>query len=129
DIASGRVLANRIRYRLGDALQRFIDDGKLVIGICNGFQVLVKMGLLPAMEGGFRQEVTLTHNDSARFEDRWVWLESDTATPCVWVRDIDTMELPIRHGEGKFVAPAETVERMKAGGQIALRYASRRGGS
>lgn len=128
DIASGRVLANRMRYRLGDALRAFVDDGKLVIGICNGFQVLVKMGLLPGNGGGFTQEVTLTHNDSARFEDRWVWLETDTATPCVWVRDIDTVELPIRHGEGKFMAPPAVLERMRANGQIALRYAKRRGG-
>lgn len=129
DIASGRVLANRIRYKLGDQLQRFIDDGKLVIGICNGFQVLVKMGLLPALDGGFKQEATLTHNDSARFEDRWVWLESDTSTPCVWVREIDTMELPIRHGEGKFIAPDDVLARMQAAGQIALRYSTKRGGS
>jgi phosphoribosylformylglycinamidine synthase len=123
DVASGKILANRLRFKLGAPLQKFIADGKLVIGICNGFQVMVKMGLLPLFDGEFRQEVTLTNNDSARFENRWITLAKDPATRCVWVEGIDRLELPIRHGEGKFIPMDESVlARLKANGQIAFRY-------
>ncbi len=123
DVASGRILANRLRYALGEHLRKFVDDGKLVIGICNGFQVLVKMGMLPMLNGGFKQEVTLTHNDSGRFEDRWVSLKRDPNTKCVWLKDIARLELPIRHGEGKFVTrDASVLDTLKAGGHVALRY-------
>jgi phosphoribosylformylglycinamidine synthase len=128
DIASGRILANRLRYKLGDALHAFVDNGNLVIGICNGFQVLVKMGILPLFDGEFRQDVTLTHNDSARFEDRWTHLRKDPDTPCVWLKDIDQIELPIRHGEGKFIPRDDGVlARLRHKGQIALRYATSEG--
>lgn len=128
DVASGRILANRMRYRLGGPLRQFVDDRKLVIGICNGFQVLVKMGLLPLFEGDFRQEVTLTHNDSGRFEDRWVNLAAHPSTPCVWLRGIHRITLPVRHGEGKFVVPnAGVLEQLRTNGQVALRYADRDG--
>ncbi len=124
DIASGRVLANRLRYRLGNELRRFIADGKLVIGVCNGFQVLVKMGLLPDAEGGMTQTVTLTHNSSARFEDRWVLLAVDPSTPCVWLRGIESLMLPVRHGEGKFlVEDTALLTAMRHDGRTALRYA------
>ena len=123
DVASGRILANRVRYKLGPALQRFVADGKLIIGICNGFQVMVKMGLLPLFENGFAQEVTLTHNDSNRFENRWVHLAVEPTTRCVWLQGMESLEAPVRHGEGKFVARDSTVlDRMRAQGQIALRY-------
>lgn len=129
DIASGRVLANRLRYKLGDALQAFVAKGNLVIGICNGFQVLVKMGLLPAVGGTVKQELTLTHNDSARFEDRWVHLETDAQTNCVWTEGITAMELPIRHGEGKLVLGTEPdLAALQNAGCIALRYATSKGG-
>lgn len=123
DVGSGRILANRLRYRLGDALRAFVTAGKLVIGICNGFQVLVKMGLLPAGNGAFRQTVTLTHNDSGRFEDRWVILRKEHGVRCVWLDGIDALELPVRHGEGKFLPlTAATMRELEARGQIALRY-------
>jgi phosphoribosylformylglycinamidine synthase len=123
DIASGRILANRLRYRLGEALREFVAAGKLVIGICNGFQVLVKMGMLPAANGAFRQTVTLAHNDSGRFEDRWVRLRIEVGVRCVWLEGMDELELPVRHGEGKFVPLNEgTIRELEARGQIALRY-------
>ena len=123
-VGSGKILANRLRYRLGDALQDFVRSGKLIIGICNGFQVLVKMGALPMLDGDFEQQVTLTHNDSGRFEDRWVQLRADAGTVCVWTRGIASMELPVRHGEGKFVPRDGSItKQLIAGGQIALRYA------
>ncbi len=125
DVASGRVLANRLRYRLGEPLREFVAARKLVIGICNGFQVLVKMGILPLFGQDFVQETTLTHNDSGRFEDRWVRVAVEPTTKCVWLRGIKSMELPVRHGEGKFLVQNEGVlDRLRAGGQIALRYAT-----
>jgi phosphoribosylformylglycinamidine synthase len=123
DVASGRILANRLRYKLGSALQAFVAGGNLVIGICNGFQVLVKMGILPAIDGDLVQEVTLTHNDSGRFENRWVNLKKDPKTNCVWLNGIDQIELPIRHGEGKFIARDDAMlEQLQDGGHVALRY-------
>lgn len=123
DIASGRILANRLRYRLGEPLKRFIDDGKLIIGICNGFQVMVKMGILPMFDNEFVQEVTLTHNDSGRFGNRWVHLKTNPDTRCIWLKGIDRIELPVRHGEGKFMAKDETtLERLRQNAQIAVRY-------
>ncbi|MFP6583482.1 MAG: phosphoribosylformylglycinamidine synthase I [Candidatus Hydrogenedentota bacterium] len=128
DVASGKIFANRMRHKLGAELQRFAQDGKLAIGICNGFQVMVKMGLLPFFEGEFTQEVTLTHNDSDRFENRWVHLKKDVTTNCVWLKDIELLESPIRHGEGKFIPrDDETLRRLQENGQIALRYANSEG--
>ncbi len=128
DVASGKIFANRMRHRLGDELLQFAQEGKLVIGICNGFQVMVKMGLLPFFEGCFAQEVTVTHNDSDRFENRWVNLKKDPATPCVWLKDIDTLEAPIRHGEGKFIPRDDAVlKQMQENHQVVLRYADAEG--
>lgn len=128
DVASGKILANRLRYKLGAPIKRFIADGKLVIGICNGFQVMVKMGILPLFDGEFIQETTLTNNDSGRFENRWVHLQVAPETKCAWLRGIDRLELPIRHGEGKFIPrDAGVMERLKAQGMIALRYCTAAG--
>ena len=125
DVASGKVLANRLRYKLGEPLHKFVADGKLMIGICNGFQVLVKMGILPMFDGEFKQEVTLTHNTTGRFENRWVHLNACPATKCVWLKDVESLPLPIRHGEGKFIPRDDAVlERLKSNGQVALRYAT-----
>ena len=124
DVASGKIFANRLRYQLGGPIREFVDSGKLVIGICNGFQVIVKMGLLPYFEGEFEQEVTLTHNDSGRFENRWVHLAVESKTCCVWLDGMETIEMPTRHGEGKFVVRDTAVlDRLCENGQVALRYA------
>ncbi|HEY9246884.1 MAG TPA: phosphoribosylformylglycinamidine synthase subunit PurQ, partial [Candidatus Methanoperedens sp.] len=129
DIASGKVLANMIKYNLGNEINEFINVGKLIIGICNGFQAMVKMGLLPAFNGDYgTQEVTLTFNDSGRFEDRWVYLEGNTGSRCVFTKGIENIYLPVRHGEGKFaVKNPEVLARLKKDGQIALRYVDRDG--
>ncbi|HOQ91162.1 MAG TPA: phosphoribosylformylglycinamidine synthase subunit PurQ [Candidatus Hydrogenedentes bacterium] len=122
-VASGKILANRLRSVLGEPMREFVRAGKLAIGICNGFQVMVKMGLLPLFEGEFRQEATLAWNDSCRFENRWVTLQVNPETPCVWLRGIDRIDLPVRHGEGKFIpASPDVLERLKRQGQAALRY-------
>jgi len=123
DVASGKILANRLRYRLGTPIKKFIGDGGLVIGICNGFQVMVKMGILPLFDGEFVQETTLTNNDSGRFENRWVNVRVVPGTRCVWLKGMDRFELPVRHGEGKFIPRDDAVlRRLAENGQIALRY-------
>jgi phosphoribosylformylglycinamidine synthase len=123
DVASGKILANRLRYKLGAPLKKFIADGKLAIGICNGFQVMVKMGILPLFDGEFVQEVTLTNNDSARFENRWVNLAVTAGSKCIWLKGIKSLELPVRHGEGKFIPRDDIVlKKLYSKGQVALRY-------
>ncbi len=123
-IASGNVHANRLKYRLGEQIRQFIDDEKLVIGVCNGFQAIVKSGLLPALGNDYRtQTVTLTYNDSVIFEDRWVNLGTNKKSNCVWTEGIDRLYLPIRHGEGKIrVANEEILAKLEARNQIALFY-------
>jgi phosphoribosylformylglycinamidine synthase subunit PurQ / glutaminase len=130
DIASGKVLANKLKYRLGQAFLRFIDDGGLVLGICNGFQVLVRLGVLPDGRAGLEaQSVTLTYNDSGKFEDRWVRLEVEQDSRCVFTRGLNSLELPVRHGEGKFIADSPgTLERIAREGQVVLRYVGPEGG-
>jgi phosphoribosylformylglycinamidine synthase I len=112
DLGSAKAGANRILNasiagsgeRLFDQFLRFIAAGKLILGVCNGFQLLVKLGMLPGLDGLYdRQTVTLTFNDSGRFEDRWVHLRVDPASPCIFTRGLREIYLPVRHGEGKFV--------------------------
>ena len=88
-----------------DHLKKFLSDGKLVLGICNGFQLLVKLGLLPGFDGQIRRMVSLGHNDSARFEDRWVCLLPNPKSPCVFTKNLPFMRIPVRHGEGKHEYP------------------------
>ena len=109
-LGSGRLLGNRLRFTLRDSLKAFVEAKKPIIGICNGFQVLVKTGLLPGPDGhepDFIQRASLTLNDSGRYEDRWVTLEFDPDSPCIWTKGMVRMECPVRHGEGKFVMPHE----------------------
>ncbi|MHC5067323.1 MAG: phosphoribosylformylglycinamidine synthase subunit PurQ, partial [Planctomycetota bacterium] len=98
DIASGRVFANELVSGLGDELHAFIERGGYAIGICNGFQVLVKSGLLPRLDGATNQQVTLTHNVSGLYTDRWVRLNGDKSR-CAWIGDNDEIELPVAHAE------------------------------
>ena len=129
DIASGKVLANMIKYNLGEQVREFIEAGKLIIGICNGFQAMVKMGLLPGLNGDYTtQNVTLTFNDSGRFEDRWVHLRANRRTKCVFTKGLDAIYLPVRHGEGKFVAKSpEVLARLKKGNNIVFQYTDSEG--
>lgn len=126
-LGSGRLLGNRMRFAMREALQRFVEDGKPIIGICNGFQVLVKTGLLPGPESGsppdFIQRGSLTLNDSGRYEDRWVTLEFDPNSPCIWTKGMTRMECPVRHGEGKYIMPTvEDLDRLAANHQVTVRY-------
>jgi phosphoribosylformylglycinamidine synthase len=132
DLGAAKAAANRFRYarvrstgeRLRDQLDRFIRSGKMVIGICNGFQLMVKLGLLPGLGGVYdRQCVTLTFNDSGKFEDRWVYLGVNPDSPCVFTRGLERLYLPVRHGEGKFLcADSEVLSKMKSQGLVVLQY-------
>jgi phosphoribosylformylglycinamidine synthase len=131
DLGSGVVLANKLRYRqtgangrtLLDDIKQFIADGKYVLGICNGFQVLVKLGLLPKLSGEVTPEVTLTHNASGRYEDRWVTLRVNPKSNTPFLKGIDKLEVPVRHGEGRLVIPdAAMQQRIEAAGLNCLSY-------
>ncbi|MBM3303655.1 MAG: phosphoribosylformylglycinamidine synthase I [Candidatus Aenigmarchaeota archaeon] len=123
DLSAGKILALQMTAGFGEQMQQFIADGKPVMGICNGFQVLVKTGLLPGFDGNYRaQTTTLTNNDSGRFEDRWVDLLFDDS-PCIFTRGIRSMKVPVRHGEGKLYAAPETIERLGREHQVVARYA------
>jgi len=136
DIAAGKILANQIVHHLADAMHAFLEAGKLILGICNGFQVLVKSGLLPnglqraADKAGpgaaGRQVVTLAANDSGKFEDRWVHLRAETDR-CVFLQGGERLFLPVAHAEGKLVARAGVLEQLRAGGYVALRYVDEAG--
>jgi phosphoribosylformylglycinamidine synthase len=136
DLGAARAAANRYQNariagsdeRLWDSVRRFVGSDKLVIGICNGFQLMVKLGLLPAVDPDAGQTVTLTFNDSGRFEDRWVELEVDPASPCVFTRGLERLPLPVRHGEGKLVAPDGVLDRVDAGHLAPVRYTEPDGG-
>ena len=130
DIASGKILANELKHKLEDEVRRFIQNGKLIIGICNGFQVLVKAGLLPNLGARFQIEATLTLNNSARFEDRWVYLKK-MDSGCIWTKKLpdEIIYLPVAHGEGKFVAKNETILRLlDSEGLNVFKYADEKGG-
>ncbi len=126
DIASGRILGNQLQQRLGDAIRRFLDRDGLVLGICNGFQVLVRMGLLPGSDCD--TAVSLTLNDSARYEDRWVRLRAD-ASRCPFIAEGDLFHLPVAHGEGKVVVQGDAAgaERLAQLRRVVLRYVDESG--
>jgi phosphoribosylformylglycinamidine synthase I len=128
-LGSGKVFATLLRRSLGPSLKDFIRQGGLVLGVCNGFQVLVKAGLLPDAGGSGAQEASLVHNLSGRFEDRWVRVRFEPDSRCVWSRGLPDMEMPVRHGEGRFVAcSAGALQSLASQGLVAARYVSRAGG-
>ncbi len=123
DIGSGRILSAQLQSHLADAMQEFKAAGKLILGICNGFQALVKCGLLLEPDRTNGPPATLAWNLSGKFEARWVWLVVD-GKKCVFLSGIQDMYIPVKHGEGRFVARDETaLAELKRGQQLALRYA------
>jgi len=128
DLSAGKVLANEMRFKLKDRLTEFVEKGRSVIGICNGFQVLVKTGLLPFSRQPEKSTATLTFNDSGRFEDRWIYLRCTGRSPLLAGLAGDVITLPVAHGEGKFLTrrPAD-FERLRENGQIAFQYANENG--
>ena len=126
DVAAGKILANQLSHFLGETLRRFRDADKLILGICNGFQALLKAGLLipPDEEGPL---ATLAHNACGKFEDRWIYLQA-TPGKCPFLTDYERLHLPVAHGEGNFVCRAPWILKgLEQAGQIVLRFVDREG--
>ena len=123
-MGSGHVFAARLRHRMNPALLSFIERGGLVMGVCNGFQIMVKLGLLPGLDGDHAtQRLALTRNDIGHFQNFWIEIGFDAGSPCVFTRGLERMSLPIRHGEGKLVVSNRALlTRMQKEGCIACRY-------
>lgn len=132
DLGAAQAGAHRFNYAVvktsGEPfrkqLRRFIEAGKLILGVCNGFQLLVKLGLLPGFDRNYDERlVSLTHNDSGRFEDRWVTLKVEQNSPCVFTRGITDLYYPVRHGEGKFVTRDQQIlTKLEEENLVVMRY-------
>lgn len=128
DHGAGVIMAARLRYNMGEEIEEFIRKGKLIIGICNGFQALVNLGLLPGFDGDYRsRRIALTYNDSGNFVDTWVRLKIKEDTVCVFTKGISSIELPVRHGEGKFYAEKRIIDRLIKKNQVVIQYADKEG--
>ena len=123
DIAAGKVLANELRLKLLEDIPGFVENGGLIFGICNGFQVLVKAGFLPEFSQDSSSQLTLATNDSGKFECRWVYLAVNKQSPCVFTKGIDRMYLPVAHGEGKLVVLPDVLSDLS----IVLNYTDEQG--
>lgn len=122
-LGAGVVFANKIRHRLYDQLLELIERRGLVLGVCNGFQTMARLGLLPGLDADYRTpRVTLAPNDRPGYRDAWVTLGFDPSSPCLWTRGLERMDLPARHGEGKLVCAPEVLERLRQSRQIVARY-------
>ena len=134
DLGAAKANANRIKHavikgtgeQLFDHFVRFIERGGLILGVCNGFQLMVKLGLLPGFDREYTtQWVTLTFNDSGKFEDRWVHLRMNSKSHCVFTQGIERLSLPVRHGEGKFMVKDEGVlKRLHTRSQVVMQYST-----
>jgi phosphoribosylformylglycinamidine synthase I len=128
DHGAGVIMATRFRYNMGEQIEEFIGKGKLVLGICNGFQALVNLGLLPGIDGDYRsRRVAITYNDSGNFIDTWVRLKVREDTASVFTKGISTLELPVRHGEGKFFAEQAVIDELFKRRQVAMQYVDAQG--
>ena len=125
DHGAGVLQAVRLRTNIGDQLLAFVERQRLVIGICNGFQTLVNLGLLPGLDGDYQtRSVALTFNDCGNFRDDWVTLAIDPRSACLFTQGLARIDLPIRHGEGKFYASPDLIDRLEEGHQVVARYAT-----
>jgi phosphoribosylformylglycinamidine synthase len=124
DHGAGVIQAIRLKTNIGDELLEFVDNGNLVLGICNGFQSLVNLGLLPALEGNYRRRtVAITMNECGNFRNQWVTLKVNSASACVFTQGIEKAELPVRHGEGRFFTDSSTLTEIWRNNQVAIQYA------
>ncbi len=122
-LGAGFVFANKLRHRLGDDLVRFIEAGGMCLAVCNGFQTLTRLGVLPGLGGDYTTPTaTLAPNDTPGYRDAWVRLGFDAESPCVWTRDLETMQLPSRHGEGKLLVSTGALAQVEAQHLVAARY-------
>jgi len=123
DHGAGVIQAVRMKTNLGDDIRRFVDKQNLVLGICNGFQTLVNLGLLPGIGGDYgSRTVALTANDCGNFRNQWVTLKANPESPCVFTRNLDIFTLPVRHGEGKFYCEDKVLKHLADDRQITLQY-------
>lgn len=130
DLGAAQTAAVRWRYQkdpdgrpMLESLRLFLEGGGLMLGICNGFQLMVKLGILPALDGlRFERQATLGHNDSGKFEDRWIHLRANPDCDCVFTRNLPPMTMPVRHGEGKLIADATSLARIEKENLVALNY-------
>ncbi|HIA50714.1 MAG TPA: phosphoribosylformylglycinamidine synthase subunit PurQ [Candidatus Melainabacteria bacterium] len=127
EIASGKVLAIKLEAALKESLKEFVNEGKLVIGICNGFQCLVQLGLLPESENDGVRLASLSRNSGKKFINRWVQLSVDSKVSCPWLEGLTEFDLPIRHGEGRLSPAKESEDAVKK--QAPLRYSIEVNGS
>ncbi len=124
DHGAGVILATRLGNHIGDQLRQFLARGGLVMGICNGFQALVNLGLLPRLQDAWERSVALIANDCGNFQNRWVEMTVEEQSPCIFTKGISSgLMAPIRHGEGKFVASEDTLASIESLNLVALRYA------
>lgn len=124
DHGAGVIQALKLKNHIGRDLLSFVDQGKLVIGICNGFQALVNLGLLPGFDNDYtKRSVSITFNDCGNFRDQWVHLKANVQSPCVFTKDIDTADYPVRHGEGKFIADKRRIDTLLSNNQVVFQYA------
>jgi phosphoribosylformylglycinamidine synthase len=122
-LGSGRVLAQLVKGRLQEQLTRFVGRGGLVLGVCNGFQTLVKMGLLPNLKGDWTPETTLIGNEAGVFQDRWIRVKANPANRSPWLKGLGELDLPIRHGEGRFQVVDEALrQRLHQENLVAVTY-------
>jgi len=128
DHGAGVIQAVRLKNNIGDKILEFIEKENLVLGICNGFQTLVNLGLLPGFDNDYKtRSVALTFNDCGNFRDQWVNLKVNSSTPCIFTEGLDNVELPVRHGEGKFYTDDFTLNRLKDNNQVVLQYTTKNG--
>ncbi|MBL7211361.1 MAG: phosphoribosylformylglycinamidine synthase subunit PurQ [Desulfobacteraceae bacterium] len=128
DHGAGVLMASKMKHHLGEEIDRFIREGKLIIGICNGFQALINLGLLPGFENRYRERhAAITYNDSGNFIDAWVNLKVNENSPCVFTKGLSTLELPVRHGEGKVYGADHVIRQLTANHQVVLQYAAEDG--
>jgi phosphoribosylformylglycinamidine synthase I len=135
DIASGKVMSNKVKYKkmqngrtFIDEIEQFIEEGKFILGICNGFQILVQLGLLPNLKRNFEPEVSLERNNSGKYEDRWVYCKINSSNTSPFLKGIDLLPVPVRHGEGKLIIKDESIQKsIIENNLIALQYADQNG--
>ena len=130
DTGSGKALANRLKNNLNDEISRFIERDTLILGICNGFQVLVNLGLLPLLNGyterpqgaPLQAQAALEYNDMFRYQCRWIDLMIEKESPSIFTKGIESLHIPVAHGEGKFYAEDSILKQIESFGLVSMRY-------
>ncbi|MCL1832999.1 MAG: phosphoribosylformylglycinamidine synthase subunit PurQ [Leptospirales bacterium] len=123
DTGSGKALANRLKNNLNDEISRFIERDTLILGICNGFQALVNLGLLPLLNGyTAKAQAALEYNEAFRYQCRWIDLMIEKGSPSVFTKGIESLHIPVAHGEGKFYAEDNILKQIESLGLVSMRY-------